>query len=260
MPFFFIFVFIFFATAAFLYHPLSFTRILFWHFWSAVFLLLHFFSFLPISKMPDCFFTRSFQILLFWTSQWQDSINVPSLQIPHIQNHNREAKSLCYVSSHPLKWDEIPQVIPIKMGWSRLYSSMKFNLRGTGGPKGASKHMVAELIGVMVSPSWYSRCIFRTQLVSLCYDVIPLLHHGHKSCLWDLLTPCSHLYGVFTESSCVSVAMQKNLSCLNNFPLAVHQITFGGRPTQTSLITGICRNAVLKWTNQANLNWLNFIC
>lgn len=140
MPFFFIFIFIFFATAAFLYHRLSFTRILFWHFWSAVFLLLHFFSFLPIAKMPDCFFTRSFQILLFWTRQWQDSINVPSLQIPHIQNHNREAKSLCYVSGHPLKWDEIPQVIPIKMGWSRLYSSMKFNLSGTGGSKGASKH------------------------------------------------------------------------------------------------------------------------
>lgn len=83
---FFIFVFIFFATAAFLYHPLSFTRILFWHFWSAVFLLLHFFSFLPIAKMPDCFFTGSFQILLFWTRQWQDSINVPSLQIPRTQN------------------------------------------------------------------------------------------------------------------------------------------------------------------------------
>ena len=62
------------------------------------------------------------------------------------------------------------------------------------------------------------------------------------------LTLCSYLYGVFagfTGSSCVSPTTPKNLSCLNNFSLAVHQIPFGGRPAQTSLVTWIHRNAVL---------------
>lgn len=147
---------------------------------------------------------------------------------------------MCYVCSHPLQYSELPQVIQTKTGWSRLHSSVTFNLSGTGASKGASKHVVAECIGVTVSPSRYSCCVFRAQLVLLCHDEVLLLHPGHESCLWDLVTLCSHWYSLFvgfTESSCVSPTTQKTLSCLSNFSLAVHQITFGGRPTQTSLIT-----------------------
>lgn len=54
----------------------------------------------------------------------------------------------------------------------------------------------------------------------LCHDAVLLLHDGHESRLWDLLTLFSHLYSVFagfTESSCVSPTAQKKPGMSNQF-------------------------------------------
>lgn len=58
---------------------------------------------------------------------------------------------------------------------------------------------------------------------------ILLLCHGNESMskTFYLSLSIGTVYCGFTQSSSVSPTTRKNLSCLNNFYLAVHQITLG---------------------------------
>lgn len=97
-------------------------------------------------------------------------------------------------------------------------------------------------LGEMVLWSSYRSCVWRTWP---SHGAILLLCHGNKSTsrTFHLSFPFVVCHDV-TQSSSVSHTTRKNLSCLNNFCLAVHQITLGSRPDPAVLVISIYRKAV----------------
>lgn len=102
---------------------------------------------------------------------------------------------------------------------------------------------------------WSSGVVVLRQIMcleALARTAVPWCHPTAAPWAWDqeqdvwplcFLKYC--VFAGFTQSSSVSPTTQKNLSCLNNFCLAVHQITLGSRPAPASLTIAIYRNAVL---------------
>lgn len=133
------------------------------------------FFFLFVSSVPSLlvkyqnfFLLEAFRLHCSEPRPWQGSINIPFLEMPHIQK--QKASSFCYICSHPLQYGEVCWVIQTRSGWSRLHPSSRLCLHGTGSSKSISKHTEAVPVGGMVSWSSYRSCVWRTWLELLSLE------------------------------------------------------------------------------------------